>query len=220
MPVPYSEAQGANSRWNAAPQLTLGLLLWLPFTAALTGCRVAPPKPEEWLAVGYRSPEQTFATFCTAVAADQADLEYRCLGAYFKQSNGLNQLGYRSFREELLDRWPWIRELANADVERSEAVEDGVWRIQARVKFLWKVQRFEVLLQREDFYELYAGDSLVLDGATDFPAAVRAEAGQAGIEVGVPTQVPIPAAEAGQPLTEVRVGREWKIAAFQTLEAS
>jgi hypothetical protein len=220
MSVPPPQLPGAGAQRSALPQLLLSLFLWLPMTLSLAGCRVAAPRPDQWLAVGFRSPEQTFATFCTAVASNQADLEYRCLGAYFKQSNGLNQLGYRSFREKLLERWPWIRELANADVEASEPVEDGVWRIQARVKFLWKVQRFEVLLQREDYYELFAGNELVMDGATDFPAAVRVEPGQAGLEVGVPTQTPIPEPPAGEQVTEVRVGREWKIAAFQTLEAS
>lgn len=194
------------------------LSLLLCSTTLLAACRVAPPTPEAWLAVGFRSPEQTFATFCTAVAADQPDLEYRCLGAYFKEANQLNQLGYREFRGELQRRWPWIREIASAQVIDSRPLEEGVWRITARVKFLWRIEEFEVLLQREDFFELYAGRELLLDGGFDFEANLRAEPGAEQVDLTLPTQAPIPASPSGEAASELRVGREWKIAGLRTLD--
>ena len=71
----------------------------------LAGC-LGGPKPEAWLAVGFRTPAQTFRTFQTGLRADLPDLEYRCLGADMKRRVGadgmaLHQLLYREFRSEL-----------------------------------------------------------------------------------------------------------------------
>ncbi len=208
----------ASARTAGAPPWARVLALLLTLPMPLAGCRVAPPTPEAWLTVGFRSPEQTFATFCTAVAADQPDLEYRCLGAYFKESNQLNQLSYREFRAELERRWPWVREIASAELIESGPLEEGVWRIAARVKFLWRIQEFEVLLQREDFFELYAGRELLLDGGFDFETNLSAEPGSEQVDLFVPTQAPIPSSVDGQAVSELRVGREWKIAGLRTLD--
>ena len=68
-------------------------LVALPLFA---GC-LAAPEPEDFLAVGFRRPEQTFRTFQTALRADLPDLEYRCLSAAFKarQEPRITQIGWR-----------------------------------------------------------------------------------------------------------------------------
>ena len=71
---------------------------------ALAGCHVPAPKPREVLATGFREPLQTFETFRTAFRGDLLELEYLCFSTGFHRRNGLSQLGYREFRDELLRR--------------------------------------------------------------------------------------------------------------------
>ena len=78
---------------------------------ALSGGCVGAPKPKDWLAVGFRSPEQTSRTFQTGLRAGFPELEYRCLGAAFKrraagEMGAFSLLGYVEFRRELFRAQP------------------------------------------------------------------------------------------------------------------
>ena len=194
------------------------ILLAAAFAGALSACKVMPPEPEEWLEVGFRSPEQAFRTYQAALASDMPDLEYRCLGTYFKNEHQLNQMGYRSFREQELGRRPWLRYLAEAEITSSRPLPDGLWQIEARVKYLWKVVDVSFTLGREDYYELWAGDELWTDGPTNFDTVLSVDDTSGDLTLGVPAPEDGIEAPNDEGLTEVRVGREWKIQVIEQLE--
>ncbi len=190
---------------------SLGVLL--AFSAA--SCKVTPPEPEDWLQLGFRTPEQAFHTFQVALASDMPDLEYRCLGTYFKQQNNVNQLAYRAFREDLLSELPWLRHLAEAKVVESRELPDGAYQVRARVDYLWKVVDVDFVLAREEYYEMWAGDKLWLDDAVVFDEALSISDGDSEMVLSVPLPSPMPPPPGDQGLSEVRVGSEWKIQAFE-----
>ncbi len=190
--------------------------LWCALLAlAVSSCKVTPPEPTDWLEVGFRSPEQAFHTYQVALASDMPDLEYRCLGTYFKRENNVNQLAYRAFREDLLDRMPWLRFLAEAQVIERRELPDGAYQIRARVDYLWKVVDVDFVLAREEYYELWAGDKLWLDDAVTFDEALAIDEGSSAMMLSVPLPSPMPPAPGDMGLSEVRVGSEWKIQAFE-----
>ena len=175
-----------------------------------TGClgpRAA--RAEDWLAIGFRTPRATFATFQTALRADQADLEYRCLAQEMKAAEGLNQLAYRTFREELFGQNPWLRYAADATVEGESRIAPDRVRLSARVKKLWIERRFAVELVREDFYEVYAQGELLDDDFGSFARSTKS-VGDTELEL----RIPVPFGTDPASLSEVRLGQEWKIAAF------
>ena len=186
---------------------TAGLAtLVLAAAGSATGCCATRPTPSDWLAVGYRSPEQTVATFRTAVAADQPDLEYRCLSSGFRRERGGSQLAYREFRAALLAEHPEIRRLAGADLEPTRELGDGRAEVVAVVSTLFVTARVRFELVREDYWELWRGRTLLADGLADFAA------------LATPPEIHLPpeAASAGA-FTELRVGREWKIDAIEPI---
>ncbi len=88
-------------------------------TAAVSpaaGC-LAPPTPQEVLATGFRTPDQTFATFKTALRGDLLALEYRSFSVSFRALHGIPSLmAYSKAREELLKREPLLRWIATAEI--------------------------------------------------------------------------------------------------------
>lgn len=200
------------------PGLLLALCLGGP---GIAGCRVPQPTPEDWQAIGFRTPEQTFHTFLTALAADQADLEYRSFSVGFRRrglgTGPVTQLGYRVFRDELAHEEPWFRHVARARVVSSRPLEDGRQRLEAEVSFLWSHWRFAVDLVREDYWELWVGDERVDDAAASFDEHV-AVAGTLGGERELEVRVPLNDWVEPERLGEVRVGREWKIDDFRELD--
>jgi hypothetical protein len=56
-----------------SPCLAILLLLGAP---ASLSCRAPRPAPEDWLSVGFRTPEQAFESFRTGLRADHPALEY------------------------------------------------------------------------------------------------------------------------------------------------
>ncbi len=176
---------------------------------ALACCAVRPPAALDLVDAGFRDPERTFRSFRAALAADVADLEYRCWSLQFRRDNQLSFFAYAEGREQLLESRPWLRLFANAEVEKSERLAPDLHRLEASVLG----RRFEVLLVREDFYELWSEDGLVTDGDADWEASIEflpGEAAQATIplEPGIETDA----------VTELRLGREWKIEALGELE--
>jgi hypothetical protein len=171
------------------------------------GC-LCPPTNEAWLAVGFRTPEQTFRTFQTGLRAKDPDLEYRCLGNDFKRREGVSQLVYREFRRELFRTRPWLKLAARAEVKRVEELADGRARLVAEVDTWFHDETFAIELVREDFYELYVDGKRAADDGVRWKDLVRAHGEELAITV------PLPAGLEPLSIGEVRVGREWKIDGF------
>jgi len=174
---------------------------------ALCGACLSAPKPADWLAVGFRTPEQTFRTFQTGLRAEQPDLEYRCLSNDFKHRNAASQLLYREFREKAFRAQPWLKWVAKAKVKRVEELASGRVRMVAEVDTWFHDETFAFELVREDFYELYsaADGKRVDDDFASWRELVRERDG--ALQLSVPLAEGLSAAQLG----EVRAGREWKI---------
>lgn len=180
----------------------------------LAAC-VSAPEAKDWLAIGFRSPEQTFATFQTAVRADEPGLEYRCLSSHFV--SGISNLAYREFRQELRRENPLLRKgLADAELESPPEIRGDRAVVVARSH--GRRIRFELVL--EDYAQMWAKDELVVDEALSFQRATgaqRAEDGRAWIY----GRLPLPADRDARDITELHFGREWKIDGIESLgEAS
>lgn len=178
------------------------------------GCHVPAPKPREVLAVGFREPLQAFETFRTAIRGELLELEYRCFSTGFHRRNGLSQLGYREFRDELMRREPLLRWALHraevVDVRRSEA--------QARVEARAVGRTLVVDFVREDFWEIRSGAELLAD---DIVAELDKTLRRTQAPDGSPwlvAQVPLADVPPDDPITEVRVGSEWKIDDFRLVE--
>ena len=186
------------------------LLVWAPLWA----CCVSAPKPEDWLAVGFRTPEQTFRTFQTGLRADLPDLEYRCFSPEFLRENVRNQAVYREFREELFRRQPLLKLAATAKVVARDELPGGLVRLTARVETVFGDEVFAVDFAREDFYEIREAGEVVDDGfrRLDELCAYRNES----YIVELPDEVGIPLDH----VSEITVGSQWLIAAIPMLEES
>lgn len=190
------------------------LLVWA--WALLAGC-LAPPSPKDWLAVGFRTPEATFATFQTALRADLPELEYRCLGAGLKarlrrELGSVSLLGYLEFRRALFSTQPWLKLAATARIKRVEPLAAGRVRLVAEVDTWFHDETFALELVREDFWELYVEGRRVADDEGEWEELLREDSDE--LTVGVPRPAGLSAAD----VSELRAGREWKIDAF--LEAT
>lgn len=173
---------------------------------------VSAPDPIDWQAASnapFRSPEGTFHAFKTAAAGDAPDLGYRCLSSGFRQRNGISQLVFR----ELMDRFPWYGYLSRAEViERREVGENRV-EFVCDIEVLFKTTRVRFGFIREDFFEVYSGREEVDGDLQPFEELARSvqSGGIPGFEIWI--EVP-PGLVAGE-ITEIRVGREWKIDAME-----
>ena len=207
MPTPLRVLQRAPLRRTlAAAALT-----------CLAAACVSPPTAEELLAVGFRSPEQAFATYQTAMAGDHLDLEYRCLSQGFRDANGIDGMVYRLAREELFRRQPFVKLLAEGEVVRSTALGPDRHELVVEVGALWIEEHVRVLLGRSGFYETRRGERLAFDAFAPFDEHVFVEPGQDGAPDLVYAIVPVPAGEDAADLTELRLGQEWRIAGLELL---
>jgi hypothetical protein len=191
-----------------APLYAFLLAVW----ALSAGC-LAAPTPEAWLAVGFRTPEQTFRTFQTGLRADLPNLEYRCLGSGFKRRQvregvPFSLLLYQEFRRELFRTQWWLRYAASAKIKKVEELGPGRVRVEAEVDTWFHDERFAVVLVREDFYELWIGDKRVDDDLADWRELAREKDGTLVVSV------PLPSGLTAIEIGELRAGREWKIDDF------
>ena len=185
----------------------LYVLLLVLWASGLSGC-LSGPTEEAWLGVGFRSPEQAFATFQTGMRAELPDLEYRCLSGGLKTREGVSQLGYREFRRELFAAQPWLKLAARAEIVRREELGPGHVRLHAEVETWFKDVEFALDFVREDYWELYAGAERVADDVADWGRLVRERGDDLDVRVPRPPQLTL------EELSEVRAGREWKIERF------
>jgi len=189
---------------------------------ALAAC-VSAPRAADWLDVGFRSPRQAFRTFQTAVAGDQADLEYRCLSRAFRRREGISSLlVYREFRERLLREAPSVRRIADAEVLELRRTGSHTAELEAEVRTLFRDVRFRVGFARQDFYELWGGERLIADGDVEFERSVAPRASASGLP-GIAAWVPAPPEPQGPDAgaesepSELRLGQEWKIDSIEVL---
>ena len=190
--------------------VAVGLSLWMTLWGA-PGC-LAPATAEQLVATGFRSPIQTVTSFQTFFRADLPLREYRCLSVNFRRENQLSATTYAEGREELLRRQPWIRLLAKAKVIGDSAMGEAEHWVD--LDSLGRTVR--VKLVREDFFETYAGESLLADGEAEFETLVRASPADPGSRVTVQIPLEMQVSELGS-LSEVVVARQWKIDGFREL---
>jgi hypothetical protein len=181
---------------------------------SLAAC-VCPPAPADVLAVGFRTPEQAFRTFQTAVRLDDPDLELRCFSLGFRARHQISQLTWREARAELYARRPWLR--AGIAGARIEALDEG--RGTARLTVGTAAGEYGVILVREDFAEAWSGGERVLDDGLDWRTATGVQDGQGGGRW-IFGRVALPPGVDGARITDLRFGREWKIDDVGALEAA
>ncbi len=169
---------------------------------ALASSCVTTPKPAEVLACGFRDPEQCFRTFQVAVRADEPALEYRCFSTRFRAENHLSQWAWRELREGLWGQFGMRWAVATAKVQEPVVVRGN--EAELVVGALGK--RVHLRFIREDFGELWNGTERVSDSAADFPR-------QSGTQEGrwFYGQVEMPPGIDSAKVTEMRLGREWKL---------
>ena len=185
----------------------------LGFAIAASGCCVAPPQAGDLLDVGFRTPEQTFRTFQTAVRAEDPGALRRCFSASFIAENQLSELVFREFWEQLKDDQPFLRTgIADASIE--EPVE--IRRNLARLNAVSHGERIRIALVREDFCEAWEGAERRIDEAAAFPDRSGVQEGSDGTRW-IYGRMPVPEGVATDRITELRVGREWKIDGFEQL---
>jgi len=203
-------------RSSAPPPWTqlLGLVL-----VALSGFScISAPTPEAWLAAGnnpFRTPEGTFEAFKTATAGEEHDLGYRCLSADFRKQNGISALAFR----ELADRYPALRYLSRAEVLERHRLSDDEVEYLCRIEVLFKTTRLRIGFIREDFYDVYRGAEPLGGDVTPFAEVARPVASPSG-RAGVGMWVPLPSGLPFDEVSEVRVGREWKINSIELEDPS
>lgn len=192
------------------PHPALVALLWAP--VGLSAC-LSAPEPQDLLAVGFRSPEQAFRTFQTALRADLPDLEYRCLSSDFKAREGIHQLGWREFREELFGSRPWLKLAAKAEIRETLPLPDGRRRVVAHLDTLFVDETFAVDFRREDYHETFDAEGLLEDDTRPWNKTATEREGRLVLTV------PMPQGVAVHEIVEFRAGREWKIDGFELLPA-
>ena len=173
---------------------------------ALSACRVSPPTAAELLAVGYRTPQQTFATFQTGIRAEEPDLQRSCFSARFLAENRLSKLNWREYIDVLREREPLLRYgLAEARVE--EPVERSGTRARLTARTHGRALVLDLVL--EEYFEVWSGPELVADGDVVERIGIQETADGGRWLYG---QVPLgERAIAPAQVTELRLAREWKI---------
>jgi hypothetical protein len=204
MRSPYRGSSGAQ-RARQHPARFLLLAASAAGLARASAC-LCPPAAEDLIAVGYRTPRQTLASFQTFLRADLPMQEYLCFSAGFRRRNGISAATYSEARERLFEEQPWIKLVAKAQVAGEKVVSEDEHWIDAEV--LGRTVR--VKLVREAFFEILAGERRLADDYADFGSLVRVES--EGGEALLTARIPFEAAQddlAG--LSEVQIASHWKI---------
>jgi len=194
----------------------LGGALVLAAAGPLGGCclLVSPPEAHELLAVGFRTPEQTLRSFQVGWRAEEPDLQRRCFSRRFVEEHRLSKLTWRVFVEELLEEEPFLR-IGIADAELAGPIEIEGRRARARAVTHGRTLEFELVL--DEFVEAWSGGERLVDTYAPFEAhtTVEERGGEPRRFWGF-AELPAGADAAG--VSELRVGREWKIDALRVVE--
>ena len=190
------------------PLYGLLVLSW----ASLEAACVAPPTPAEVLATGFRSPEQTFRTFQTAVRGDLKGLGYRCLSAAFKQREGITELAWREWLDALLREQPSVRLIARAEILSLEPLGEERAYLVAEVDTWFEDVRFGLSFVREESYEVADREGPLEGGFASFASVAREEGDSLVLEL------PFPGGARLEDLADVVLARRWKIDDFELLD--
>lgn len=177
----------------------------------LAGACLGPSHPPEALTrIGFRSPRQTFETFFAAFDYRIYGLEFRCLSEGFKRRNGVSDLTWREFRDELEREHALLRLAARAEIveERVEG-PDSHW-IVARAA--GRTVRLHFV--REEFFEIYAGDLRATDGVPTDGRPWKFDRNAARVTAAVDLEPEVAATLDSASISEFRVGFEWKLDDF------
>jgi hypothetical protein len=192
---------------------SLGLAV-LGLSIAVSACCVSPPRAQDLLAVGFRTPEQAFRTFQTAVKADDLGALRRCLSARFIAEHRLSEQVFREFWDQMEEEEPLLRKgIADGELEAPAEIRRDLARLHA----VSHGRKIRVDLVREDFCEAWEGGERRIDEAASFPdrsgVQQTAEGGR-----WIYGRMPVPEGVDTARISELRVGREWKIDGFEILE--
>jgi len=202
----------------------LGLLL------TLAGCRIPEPTVRQGLDYGFRTPEQAFRSWRTAVQGDLLVEEYKTLSKGWRARNGnVSLFDYSEARDAILERYPQLRwALYRAKDPEVLARGERVALLQSRVPGpLWFQDRWLVVrLVRDGFWDAWLDTDpyqpstgqpvreLVDSGTLTYSRKERALYARAKLDA--------EAEELGRwpdDVSLLQVGWEWKIDDFQLLEA-
>lgn len=198
-----------------AHALRLGLLAGLLAWSCLSA-----PKAQEYLDIGFATPEQALRTFQLGLRADLPALEFRCLAVEFVARHRLGELVYREFRQDA----GWLRwGIARARIldRRELDPERMCWTLASSLPLGLFEKTFEIELVRETFWEAWAGERRVADELGADPADLLAVVdGDLGPLLVARLELPyhLDPREGADPITGIRVGQEWKIADIRLVE--
>ncbi len=192
--------------------LRVGAALFGLLPAVSGGC-LCPPRAEDLLAVGFRTPRQTLTTFQTFLRADLPLQEYLCFSARFRDEHGLSAVAYGEGRERLFRENPWLKLFAKAVVVSEGSEGEGEHWIDVEVL----ARTVRVRLVREPFFEIWSGAELLADGYGDFERLVDLAATESGTNLAVEIQLEDPP-EAYRGISEVVVARPWKIDGLREID--
>jgi hypothetical protein len=206
--VVWRDSDGIRFR-SSFPGL-LGAVQVLLASLWLSSCCVDPPRPQDLLSLGYRTPEQAFSTFQTAVRADDPGLLRRCFSADFVASNKLSEQGFREYWDGLKNQQSLLRKWL-ADARPDGPVE--VQGIRARMHAKSHGRGITLRFVREEFCEAWGGGEKLADESAPFRSRTGVQEGNQG-ERWIYGRMPLPQGVAPDRVTELRFGQEWKIDDF------
>ncbi|MBK7643758.1 MAG: hypothetical protein IPJ19_12055 [Planctomycetes bacterium] len=183
-------------------QRCVGSVFLAALAALLPIACTSVPKPGEILGSSFRSPEQCLRSFQFAVRSDEPAWEYRCFSTRFRAENHLSQLAWRELREQLWGQIGMRWAVAKAEPRAPASVHGA--RAEMVVEALGK--RVHLSFLREDFGETWSGETQLSDDEVDFRTHTGTQDGK--LFYG---QVPMPPDLDSAKVTEMRIGREWKL---------
>jgi hypothetical protein len=195
----------------------------------LAGCKVPEPTVRQGLDYGFRTPEQTFRSWRTAVQGDLLVEEYKTLSKSWRARNGGTSLfTYSEARDTVLERYPQLRwALYRAKEPEVLARGERVALLQSRVPGpLWFDDKWLVVqLVREGFWDVWVdSDPYQPTYGRTVPDIVDSRNLYFSDKQGPPLLYGIVEVERDETkwpddVDLLQVGWEWKIDDFQLLDA-
>jgi hypothetical protein len=206
--VVWRDSEGIRFR-RSFPRL-LGVVQVLLVSLWLSSCCVDPPRPQDLLSLGYRTPEQALSTLQIAVRADDPGLLRRCFSADFVARHKLSEQVWRESWEQLQKEQPFLRKgLADARPAGPAEIKGD----RALMHAVSHGHRITLVFAREEFCEAWAGGQKVADEAAPFRDRTGVQEGTHG-DHWMYGRMPLPPGVAADRVTELRFGQEWKIDDF------
>lgn len=218
--------RGVGARASSG-RLRLGL--WLGLLSLVAGCTVPAPTVRQGLDYGFRTPEQTFRAWRTAVQGDLLVEEYKSLSKSWRAKNGgVSLFAYSEARDQVMERYPQLRwALYRAKDPEVIARGERMAILQSRVPGpLWFEDRWLVVrLVREGFWDVWVdadpyqpSDGKTVEDIVDSRNLYFSDERGTPLLYGI-VQVKQDGTKWPGDVGLLQVGWEWKIDDFQILEA-